>query len=693
MSFLPSISPGNVKGKVPTDWKFDNDTTWTRPTEWIDLNIPSGVPEKIIGLVAVFPSDSHNYVSFNIDTNDGSSLTVNWGDGTTETIAEDTTVFHAYDYDSITSDTSTAKSTVFRGYKQVKFEITLTGSAAFDAINFDVAGPFVTHASSLYRRGSNILDLFVSSANSTYMDISDNYPFSICEQIEIRNTSSNRLTTPSLLYQSAKSLQSIPFVPFITTSNVTFRQAFYGCHVLRRLPDDFADPDKYWFTNPTSYQETFRYCFKLEYLPNGLFGTTEWSSCGSFYLMFAECRALKYIPYLPMRTGSGTDTRCDYMFYNCTFLKAIPQGFSVERADTNGIDRTFYNVSKCTDWSALYDGGVAMLDNLNIAQGSTFSMSYAFGQWDNLLEFPYIGSFSKHKGDAYAMFLGSNKMVRFNSQYTHIDLSGATGLRQAFQDLYCMEELPEIRVRSLTASNAFYYTFYNMYALRSLKMTGMISHTGNGEYYRCFYNCRTLAVIDGVDFSFATEASDYYQIFHVCRDISAIRFPGTFRAGYASPRINVTVNGHADVSGEYQINANGEGYAQVGGNGILSVVSQAINEAGDLEYQWTFIDNSDGSPSHNSDYEADTQNTPHLATWPANTLTFTEVETGFKYSLGNDGLRYCPIQREDMLEIFNQLVTQTSGTQTLDLRDNSYTADLTAADKLIAENKGWNLSL
>ena len=256
-----------------------------------------------------------------------------------------------------------------------------------------------------------------------------------------------------------------------------------------------------------------------------------------------------------------------------------------------------------------------------------------------------------------------------------------------------MEELAEIKVRSLTASNAFYYTFYNMYALRSLKMTGMISHTGNGEYYRCFYNCRTLAVIDGVDFSFATEASDYYQIFHVCRDISAIRFPGTFRAGYASPRINVTVNGHADVSGEYQINANGEGYTQVGGNGNLSVVSQAINEAGDLEYQWTFIDNSDGSPSHNSNYEADTQNTPHLATWPANTLTFTEVETGFKYSLGNDGLRYCPIQREDMLEIFNQLVTQTSGTQTLAIRNNSYTEDLTAADKLIAENKGWNLSL
>jgi len=686
MSFLPSISPGNVKGKLPTDWKFADDLTWTRPTEWIDLNVPSGVPEKIIGLVAVFPSDSHNYVSFNIDTNDGSSFTVNWGDGTTETIAEDTTVFHAYDYDSITSDTSTAKSTVFRGYKQVKFEITLTGSAAFDAINFDVAGPFVTHASSLYGRGSNILDLFVSSANSTYMDISDNYPFSICEQIEIRNTSSNRLTSPSMLYQSAKSLQSIPFVPFITTSNVTYRQTFFGCHALRRLPDDFADPDKYWFTNPTSYQEAFRYCFKLEYLPNGLFGTTEWSSCSSFYLMFADCHNLKHIPYLPMRTGAGTDTSCHYLFFNCYHLKAIPQGFSIERANSSGISRIFYNVSRCTDWSALYDGGVALLDNLN---ASALNMQYSFGQWDNLLEFPYIGNFSKHSGDAYAMFLGSNKMVRFNSQYTHLDLSGATGLRQTFQDLYCMEELPEIKVRSLTANNAFYYTFYNMYALRSLKMTGMISHTGNGEYYRCFYNCRTLAVIDGVDFSFATEASDYYQIFHVCRDISAIRFPGTFRAGYASPRINVTVANNANISGEYHITADGTGYDQASGNGELRVAESGGN------YTWTIEDSSDNTPTENSTAASTTQFTPWSADWSGatNAVTFTEVETGFKYSLGNDALRYCPIQREDMLEIFNQLVTQTSGTQTLDIRNNSYTADLTAADKLIAENKGWNLSL
>ena len=176
MSFLANISPGNVKGKLPSDWKFDDDLRWIRPTEWLSLGTSTydgTVPEKIIGLVAVYPDDVHNYVSFHLDTNDSSNISVNWGDGTTESLAHNTTHYHEYDYDSITSDTSTTKSTPFRGYKQVKFEVTLTGTAKFSQILFDVNGPFVTHTSRLYRRGANILDLFVSSSNATNTEIND----------------------------------------------------------------------------------------------------------------------------------------------------------------------------------------------------------------------------------------------------------------------------------------------------------------------------------------------------------------------------------------------------------------------------------------------------------------------------------------------------------------------------------------
>jgi len=64
-------------------------------------------------------------------------------------------------------------------------------------------------------------------------------------------------------------------------------------------------------------------------------------------------------------------------------------------------------------------------------------------------------------------------------------------------------------------------------------------------------------------------------------------------------------------------------------------------------------------------------------------------ETGFKYSVV---LSYTRLDRDAILNIFNHLCTITHSA-TIDLRNNSHTADLTAADKLIATNKGWTISL
>jgi hypothetical protein len=699
MSFLPNISPGNVRQRLPSSFVYDNDLTWDRPTEWLDLGIISAygtdtVPEKIKGVVAVYPNDvapAHNYVAFHLDTNDDSSYTVNWGDGTTETLTENTTHYHVYDYDAITSDTSTTKATEFRGYKQVIFEVTLTGSAKFSEIDFDVDGPFTTHTNYLYRKGQPILDLFVSTSNATNITISDNRPLVICEQIELRNTSSNRLTGPANIYNGAKCLQSIPFVPWVYNAGArSYYYVFAQCNALKFLPDDFASDDKYWFKNSNKFQQAFDGCYSLQYVPEGLFGSSEQASCSNFYLMFRDCRSLRYIPYLGIRTGSGTDTRLDYVFNNCYNLQKIPEGFSIQRADTNDIDRLFYGCRTVIDWSSIFDGVTDVIGNMNLSSG--IHIEQTFSTWTNIEEFPFVGQFTKCN-NAENGWNGNYKMKRFSSQYTHLDFSNITMLETCFNACYNLEELPEIRVRSLTTANALYRTFYRCQKLRKIKFTGMIAGSSNGEYNGLFYGNYSLTTIDGMDFSFATETSDYYQMFHICRDINAIKFPGTFRAGYASPRINVTVNGDSAMSGEYQIEAQiagGLDYYQVGGDGLLQRSGDATNG-----YKWTFVNTDQGTTPHESSTETNTANTPHLATWPSNTLTFSEVMTGFKYTVsGNsgDGLRYSPIKRTQLLEIFNQL--QTVGyTATLDIRNNTYTADLTDEDKAIATDKGWTLSL
>ena len=52
----------------------------------------------------------------------------------------------------------------------------------------------------------------------------------------------------------------------------------------------------------------------------------------------------------------------------------------------------------------------------------------------------------------------------------------------------------------------------------------------------------------------------------------------------------------------------------------------------------------------------------------------------------------CNIQRAEMIDIFNDLATVTPGSQTLTILRNPAVDDLSAADYLIATNKGWIVS-
>ena len=588
MSFLPSISPGNVPNVLPTDWKYDINDQWTRPTEWLDLNVPEGVPEKIIGLVAVFPNEraAQNYVTFNLDTDDSSPYTVDWGDGNVETLASNVTHYHVYDYDDLPA------STEFRGYRQAVFEVTLGDGVVFGGnqgqINFDIDGPYVTNASYAHRSGPNILDLFVSSSNATTHAINFNRPMKMAEQIEIRNTSSNRLTQPERLYCGCRSLRSIPFVPYIRNAgSETYARAFYDCHSLTLLPDDFASTDKYWFKNPSNMQEAFRYCYTLRYMPKGLFGSGMLTSCSSWYLTFSDCRNLKYIPYVGVRNTDSV--RIDRMFHNCLDLRAIPQGVDLSKMDGNGIDLTFSNLRECYDFSVLTEqGGLDAIERT-----SNFDMTQVFYNFDSLKVFPYLGQFTR-ANNATNIIQGATQVERFDSQYTHLDFTNCSDLQAAFYGMASLKELPPIHVNNLTLDRSLYRTFGTCESLISVKLVGMNAGPSDGEYYQCFYNCSSLQYIEGIDFSYANDSGDYSNMFTNVRNINYIKFPGA-----------------------------------------------------------------------------------------------ATDETGFKYSVP---LRYCPLNRDAILEIFNHLVTITHSA-TLDLRNNSFTADLTAADKLIATNKGWTLNL
>ena len=587
MSFLPVTGPSNVPKSAPSDLVLNTSIIpWVRPSEWLDLNKPEGVPEKIIGLIAVYPSErkSISWLSFLCTTVAGGAdaLTIDWGDGTVETVASNSTVTHIYDYNDLPADTE------FRGYRQARFELTPTavGDKFGSMIDFNKVGP-ATSATIYW--GSTILDMFISTSNCTRIRMGTTYPQHLCEQIAIRNTPNNRLTTDYItLYYYKRELRSIPEVPYLTEGNKSFSNAFIDCWNLEAIPDEFANPDKNWFDeNTTSFYGTFSVCRSLKYLPPGLFG--DFPICTEFFRMFRICPLLEHIPYIGIST-TVSEVRLREMFVSCSRLKAIPQGFNISKVRGSqvlyGIYGTFNGCVSIQDWSPL---------NIEQPETSVFDMSIAFfgaAYHGNISVFPYIGQFSK-AFDLLNTFYYST-IRRFSSQYTHLDFTNVTRMKSTFQYCNLLQELPPIHVSALSGVSSLYATFQNCYQLKEITFIGMTAGPSDGEYFRCFQGCYVLQKISGIDFSYANDGGDYSNTFSACRNLAYIDFPG----------------GPTD-------------------------------------------------------------------------------ETGFKYSVV---LSYTRLDRDAILNIFNHLCTITHSA-TIDLRNNSHTADLTAADKLIATNKGWTISL
>lgn len=591
MSFLPTAPSTNVPVIAPSDIVVTSTIKpWVRPIEWLDLNKPEGVPEKIIGLVAIYPGElnaAYNYVSFILGTTvNGSTYTIDWGDGNIETAVEDQDQLHIYNYDDLPA------STEYNGYRQARFEVTLNEGEFFggtNKINFDRSSP-VSNAGNTTFFGSAILDLFISTSACNDINTGTSYPLMDCEQVDIRNTANNRLINiPYELFGFKRSLKSIVGVPYLTEGSKNHSQTFNYCGSLEFIPDEFANPDKNWFDeNTTTTTICFGNCASLKYIPPGLFG--DFPNCTDFYRMFYGCSSLQLIPYIGM-SSTLTNVRVREMFQYMPSLRALPKGFNITKAGSNQYYGIYGFAAVCgviTDFSSLNleepEGLIDMGTAFNVSSTQTFCQ---------LVEFPFIGQFTK-ANLLFATFAAQTSLRRFSSQYTYLDFTNCTHLGQTFSNCSSLEELPPIHVTNLTNVNALAYTFAGCLRLKEINFVGMLAGPSDGEYFRFAQNCNNLRRISGVNFSYTNDSGDLDTAFSQCRNLLYIDFPG----------------GPTD-------------------------------------------------------------------------------ETGFKHSVI---LSYTRLNREAIVNIFNHLCTITHSA-TIDLRNNGHTVNLTAADKAIATDKGWTITL
>ena len=550
------MSTGNRVGPLPLSGTKSQRFQYERPSEFLDLAaVPNpGVTEIFTALVAVLPPpqpskyvgqlygaptlSAVNYVAFHADVNSG-SIRIDWGDGSAiETLASGSNTFHTYDYDDLPA------SSEFRGYRQaVLSAIPATDGSKFSDIRTDLDGPFVPSFTSSHGRcGSNLLDMTMSSGLATSMDIGgQSRPHKMCEQVALYNTTNNRLTNAqNAFYSGMQSLQNIKNVPYMHVDTTeSHSQAFRFCTKLKVLSDQFAEPDRYWFWNSSSFYLCFDYCYELAYLPEGLFDkqgeTSELANCQDFRYMFRFNFNLPYIPRLPVRT-SGSHIHVGFMFQDCQALRRIPDDFkanNITSSSSLGMRSLFQNNLLLEDFNDFklsdVNGGSPATDSIEC--GGIFREVRKFEIMPWLGYNPYQLN-SRHD-------LGGAGIMRTRSQHGYApeyftdpawDLTRITDFQDGMNSNYCVKEYPILNFspNTLTNSNAMFRVFFQNWNLKTVTFSGFNTNEtfGNGEYYQCFYNCTNLNVISGLPFNAANDSGDYSGTFSNANSIGHFGFPG-----------------------------------------------------------------------------------------------------------------------------------------------------------------------
>jgi surface protein len=346
--------------------------SYNRPGDWIAMPSIDPSEQKVAALFLVGDNNS-NFVAFRCS----GAYTVDWGDGTTENIASNTTAQHNYVYSDLSASTEFGPT----GSKSRQAMIVITPQAGqnLTAISFNYR-----HSALSTTYITPILEILLSAPNCTSLLIGHTTGrLFLLEQCTIL---SHNTTSMLNLFSLCSSLQSVPLfdtsnvtnmqgvftataiqsVPLFDTSSVTnMTNMFQNCSRLRSLPlfdtssvtnmssmlqgtsiDTLPLFDTSSVTSMTNMLHT---CVQLLTVP--LFDTSSVTNMSS---MFAYCRKLQSVPLL----NTSEVWNASYMFQGCTSLKEIPA----------------FNTSAVTQFHIMFNDchSLQTIPALNMSSGTNF---------------------------------------------------------------------------------------------------------------------------------------------------------------------------------------------------------------------------------------------------------------------------------------------------------------------------------
>ena len=404
--------------------------TYTRPTEWVSLPSITAGEQKFAGVFAVYNNDS-NFVAFTCR----GAYSVDWGDGTSNTYADNTTAQKVYN----TTTYAGLTSAIYENYKTLIITITPQAGATLTSINL----PVKHNQSNLSTYNNQWLDIKVAGSSISSLTIgTGNDPGvwpTMLEQFEFVGT--NVITNFSGMFYNARSLQNI--ISLDTSSGTNFSQMHRGCLSLNYVPF-------YNTSNAVNTSSMFYQCLRLKRVP--FFNTSKVTNMDT---MFSQCYMITEIPAF----NTSLVTTMSAMFENCNMLETIPW------FDTRRVTDMYRFVGFC--------GRLKKFPYLNTE--NVTSMREMFANCPSLSEIPPINT---AKVTNFFGFLGNAFGLK---KVGPIDVSSATSLAFMF---YFGSNLKEISFTKPTTNiTNFTYTFYGCGSLVKINNLNTSNATTMGQMF------------------------------------------------------------------------------------------------------------------------------------------------------------------------------------------------------------------
>lgn len=408
--------------------------TWVRPTDWISVPTPATGSEVAYMLVGVYETGP-NFLTIQ----GAGSFSVDWGDGSSQSVASGSYVRKEFLFGSYSAGTLTSE-----GFRQALVTVTPNTPGTFTT--FDLNNNH-SYSNSSYRpnvleikmSGTNLTSLLLQTSGVTQLDRLRNfefvgthsltnlsYLFNSCEALRKVKINCQGVTNPSYMFNNCYNLREVDVTNLNSATNMS--GMFQGCYSLNTLPVIDA-------STCSNMSSMFYSCINMEESPI-LINTSNVTNTSS---MFAFCYNLKKVN--GFTTSNVTDMSS--MFLNCYLLQTIP----------------LFDTRWVTNFSQMFYGSANFMQLTSVPELNTASASNMSYMFNNCR---YLVSDRRTRG---VPFFNTSRVTNMSFMFTNcwrvktvpqFDTSWVTDFRSMFSGCRMLSEVPSFITASASRMDSMF---------------------------------------------------------------------------------------------------------------------------------------------------------------------------------------------------------------------------------------------